>query len=465
MGTIRFSLRADKADAAGKQPLELIYSVKGQRKYFRPKDPIKLWPEQWDHDNQKIVFLNRKSAKKLLPSVHFDLFPTEKETEDLNNDLQSLISSIKETEKRFELDKIPYSSKMVVEKLRATKAGMTKKEARSDEVYKFIDDYIEENKATREPGSLKVYNNLKNHLEAFQRIKKVPVHFSTIDEHFFKQFQNFLVTPRFDFIRSKKKNAIEGEGKRKEVSLNNTTAAKQLSTLKTFISYAKSKNIPVSDKYKDFKIRRPKLEVIALTNDEFNTLYHLDLTHSKRLAQTRDIFCFACTTGLRYSDLAQLRREHIKKDEIKFTVIKTGIELTVPLNPYSAAIIEKYIQHHFVLPIISNQKLNRYIHELCKNAGINDPVEIVRKRGNKTETNVYPKFDLVSIHTGRKTFCTLSLERGMSAEETMKISGHESYQSFQRYVHVTEQRKKIAMQKAWPEIEAPKAKVEQLKAV
>ncbi len=37
----------------------------------------------------------------------------------------------------------------------------------------------------------------------------------------------------------------------------------------------------------------------------------------------------------------------------------------------------------------------------------------------------------------------------MSAEEVMAITGHKDYKSFQRYVKVTEQRKKTVMLKAW----------------
>ncbi|MBL0152057.1 MAG: hypothetical protein IPP93_00645 [Chitinophagaceae bacterium] len=37
----------------------------------------------------------------------------------------------------------------------------------------------------------------------------------------------------------------------------------------------------------------------------------------------------------------------------------------------------------------------------------------------------------------------------MSAEEVMTITGHKDYQSFKRYVKITEQRKKTVMLKAW----------------
>ncbi|HVB02834.1 MAG TPA: hypothetical protein VNE41_03855, partial [Chitinophagaceae bacterium] len=69
-----------------------------------------------------------------------------------------------------------------------------------------------------------------------------------------------------------------------------------------------------------------------MTDEEFQSLFDLDLSGNNRLRQVRDVFCFSCTTGLRYSDLALLRREHIKGDEIKITVKKTKQSLTIPLN-------------------------------------------------------------------------------------------------------------------------------------
>jgi len=89
---------------------------------------------------------------------------------------------------------------------------------------------------------------------------------------------------------------------------------------------------------------------------------------------------------------------------------------------------------------------------LCKEAEINEPIEIVRFRGSKRETETFPKYELIHLHTGRKTFCTLSLEKGMSAEQVMSISGHTDYKSFKRYVDVTEKLKKVVMEKAWGEV-------------
>lgn len=439
MGTIRFNLRTDKADRAGLCPVELIYQIAGQRKYYRTK--FKIRPCNWDSDIQRAIYINRVKAKELniSPPLDFDLLPSLKDIEGLNRGLLAVKSEIENIEKRFELDSVQYSISMVVDKLKEIYTPLEVREQPSTIVFDYIDQYIRQSELVRAKGSLSVYKNLRTSLSEFQQDTRTKITFSEIDASFFRAFRNFLVKPRTRLVN----------GKSKEIRLNNTTVSKRLSALKTFLSYAKSEGIQVSDRYKEFKISKPKNEVIALTNDEFERLFHLDLFNSKKLDRVRDIFCFSCSTGLRYSDLMLLKWENLKGDEIKLKVKKTKTELTIPLNPFSSAILKKYRGKLTPLPRISNQKLNSYIHELGELAEINEPIEIVREYGNHREAITSPKHDLVSIHTGRKTFITLSLEKGMSAEEVMRISGHEDYASFKRYVQITEKRKKESMSKAW----------------
>jgi site-specific recombinase XerD len=441
MGKVRFNLRKDKPLSDGVCPIDMVYQIQGKRVCYRTK--YKSYPQSWNEMQQKALFLNKKEAKKLMPNINSDSIPLEMEISELNTNLANLKLRVKQIENRFEEDNICYSARNVIDKIKAEKATNTKVDPPSNFIFSFIDQYIEDHSATRERGSLSVYNALKMHLLAFQKEKKVNVSFQNIDYSFFQSFQNFLIDHR---------------------GLSNTTVAKQLSTIKTFIGYAKNQGIEVSDQYKNFKIKKESLEVITLTNEEFEKLFYLDLSTNKKFDKVRDIFCFACTTGLRYSDLAQLKHEHIKDDHIILTVKKTKERLAIPLTPYSKIILAKYKAQMQPLPKMSNQKLNDYLKGwekkdkngkilkeigLCEMAGINEPIEIVRFRGTKRETNVYPKYELIGVHTGRKTFVTLSLEKGMSAEEVMSISGHKDYKSFKRYVNITGQRKKTSMQKAW----------------
>jgi integrase len=435
MGTVRFLLREDKPNKKGLYPIELVYQISGHRKYFRPKE--KVSSINWDSAKQIAIYVDKKTAKKFQP--HFDPthLPSSIEIEDTNNTLLRLRKQISDIEKRFTLNSIIYDTDMVIAALKDSITPTTKRSAPINELFIFIDKYIEEHKSTREAGSLSVYRALKTHLEKFQAEKRIRVTFESINYVFFHQFQNFLIDKQ---------------------KLNNTTVAKHLSTIKTFLTYARLQGIKVPDGYRDFKIKKENLEVIALTEPEFQTIYHFNLKGNKKLDQVRDVFCFSCVTGLRYSDLAALKWENIKSDEIKIIVKKTKQPLSIPLTAYSRAILSKYEGRIRPLPVISNQKMNDYIKELCKLAKIDEPIEIVRYRGTKRESNTYPKYDLISVHTGRKTFATLSLEKGMSAEEVMHCTGHLDYKSFKRYVKVTETRKKLVMGKAWKMVKSSKMK-------
>lgn len=430
MSTLRFTLRTDKCDKSHKCPIELIYQISGQRKKVFLDD--KLHSLNWDSDKQKAIYVtNAKAKKELPPALHKELdklLLTESEIEDVNDNISAVRSSIKQIETRFELDSIIYTAGMVTDKLKELRSGKTKKEDHKNLIFDFMDRYISDHAAIREKGSLSVYKSVKNHLLAYQAHTKHVVRFDTIDYAFFQRFQSFLISHR---------------------GINNTTIAKALSTLKTFLGYARKQGIKINDSYHDFTIKREKLEVIALNEEELHKLLKKDLSEKKRLERARDIFCFSCATGFRYSDLEQLRWEHITYDDITLIVKKTKTELTVPLNAISSNILAKYKEMARPLPMISGQKLNLYIKELCELVGIDTPQEIVRFRGAVRESIIYPKYELIHIHTGRKTFVTLSLEKGMTAEQVMAITGHTDYKSFKRYVDITKKLTKTVMTKAW----------------
>ena len=435
-GTIKIYPRVDKILKNGKAPIELLYSVKNQRKYYNTGE--KIYPAYWDKSKQQAFYIPLKDAKKLFPGLDTDLLLTQTEVDDINDNLNILIKSISNHEKDFIRINTPFSSQMIIELLKSGQNPTLKKEDPNNFIFDFIDQYISDNSSTRVKGSLSVYRALSVHLKAYETAKNQRITFERIDYKFFQSFQNFLIS------RTK-------ADKNGEISslLNNTTIAKALSTLKTFLGYARLHGVKLNDSYRDFKIKRESMEVIALTQEEFDALYSYDLAGNRRLDQVRDVFCFSCVTGLRYSDLKQLRKEHIKENEIIITVTKTKERLVIPLSEYSNNILLKYKDMYRPLPVISSQNMNIYIKELCKLVGITEEVEIVRYRGAIREAIVYPKFDLISVHTGRKTFVTLSLERGMSAEEVMTITSHKDYKSFKRYVKITEERKRVVITKAW----------------
>lgn len=433
--TLRLELRLDAVNNKGEHPLIMVIRIAGQRR--KVSTGVKLIPELWNNENQQIISLTGKLKDQLVKKYKGNL-PTKNQLINYQNSLNTLKSQINGIESRFALDGTTYSADMVVKQLKVLKTPLVKKEVHSTQIFELIDQYIQENQNTHTKGGLKIYTCLRNHLQNYHTKTKASIRIDKIDYGFMLSFQNFLVG--WEKVHKTTKTVKW---------LNNITIAKQLSTLKAFLNYARRSGFKVNEGYKDFALKLPKLEVIALNQPELDSLLHMDLKANKRLDQVRDVFCFSCVTGFRYSDLVQLDRGHIKAGEIRLTVKKTKEPLIVPLNIFSHAILEKYKEMETPLPIISNQKFNNYIKELCDKAGICDPIERIRYRGAEKISNIYPKYKVISAHTGRKTFATLSLEKGIPAETVMKITGHADYKSFQRYVKVTEERKRNEMQKAW----------------
>jgi len=425
-GTIRFELRKDSFDKNGKCIIRLVYQVKGSRRYFSTGSKVII--PNWDFRNQRAIYIDKARAKKEITGINPYLFTDDYEIKEINNLLSEIVKNIHEIETKYKIERIIFNADMVINCLKECYTSKTKSAVNKNELTDFISDYINQNALTRVKGSLSVYKALLRHLNGFNETRGASLAFTAIDILYLKQFQYYLID---------------------KTSLNNTTIAKQLSTLKTMLNYAKSYGYTVSENYRDFKIKRDELEVIALTQDEFELIYGFDFSKSKKYQSARDLFCFSCSTGLRYSDIKQLKREHIYDDEIRIKVIKTRENLSIPLNKYSREILIKYSEYLKPLPNLSNQKLNKYLKEICQIAGINDCIEIIRYKGAKRIEETLPKYSLITAHTGRRTFVTLSLEKGMNAEEVKSITGHKDYKSFSRYVKVTEKRKILVMQKTW----------------
>ncbi|MFO7826485.1 MAG: site-specific integrase, partial [Cyclobacterium sp.] len=400
--SLRYELRRDLENKRGEQPLTLLIHLASQRK--KVGTGINLIPELWSGERQQILNLTTK-LKIQLQKKYGDNLPNKHTLIQYQDDLIDLKNKVRKLEEGYRSRGIAYSVEMLVEKIKESKLQLTKKEDPSNLVYDFVDRYIQEHELTRVKGSLVVYKSLKKHLKNYEAKTRSKIRFDKIDYNFMQAFQNHL-------IGWEEVHETTGTVK----TLNNITIAKQLSTLKTFLGYAKRQGIKVNDGYKDFSIKKDKLEVIALTQGELDLLFNFNLSSNKRLDQVRDIFCFSCVTGFRFSDLQQLKREHIKEMEIRLTIRKTKELAIVPLNQYSKTILEKYKDLASPIPMISNQKFNKYVKELCKLAGIDDPIEIIRYKGATKQSTIYKKHEIISAHTGRKTFATLSLEKGIPAE-------------------------------------------------
>lgn len=237
------------------------------------------------------------------------------------------------------------------------------------------------------------------------------------------------------------------------IGMKNSTIAKQFGYLGWFLNWAVKKGVNNNMAYKTFApaLKQTQKKVIYLDDDEMARLEEVDLMPANRrhLERIRDIFLFQCYSGLRYSDAENLRWADIKDDVMTITTIKTNDTISIELNAHTRALLSKYKVFSFpggkVFPAPTNQEANRYLKELCRLAGINEPVTIVTYKGKERIDEVHPKYDLIGTHAGRRTFIVHALSLGISPYIVTRWTGHSSLAAMKPYMAIVDSAKADAM--------------------
>lgn len=272
------------------------------------------------------------------------------------------------------------------------------------------------------------YRTLHTVLTEFERTFG-KITFASLSHDFYDDFKQYLITKR---------------------KLTNNTIGKYVSTLKTYLSWADDRGADLPRDYRKFKVDEEGVEVVALTWDELERLERLDVQEMPRLDRVKDLFLFACYTGARFGDVQHLHFDDVRGSVWSLRMTKTRSETRIHLIPKAMSILTKY-RAEGRLPKISSQRMNDYLKELGQRAEIIEPVRIVRYMGATRVEERGPKWQFLSSHVARRTFVTLSLERGMRPELLMSLTGHRSFKTMKKYIALTENSRAEAMQTVWGE--------------
>lgn len=193
--------------------------------------------------------------------------------------------------------------------------------------------------------------------------------------------------------------------------------------------------------------------VVFLTMDEIQSIQQLELDGT--IAIARDFFLFQCFTGLRCSDVQRLHKTDIQNGCIHIVTQKTGASLDNKLNKFALAIVEKYADYPTatLFPPIHGTVLNRYLRDIGKMAGIDEPVRKVDYRNHRREEIVVPKWQLLTSHVGRKSFVVNSLDMGLTATQVIGYTGHSSIRAMQPYISISQKKKDAAMD-VWDNVDS-----------
>ncbi len=165
---------------------------------------------------------------------------------------------------------------------------------------------------------------------------------------------------------------------------------------------------------------------------------------------TKDIFLFSISTGLRWSDVVQIKINDYDYLKNTFSLLqqKTSMYVSIMENKLSKQIWKKYSknksfkQYLFPLPckendksrINYNTKINHHLKQVGKILGFNNTVEVVKMNGKDMVKNKVPLYSVLSFHMGRKTHSTIGIKKGVDEFSISKQMGHTSLGQTKHYV-------------------------------
>ena len=376
---------------------------------------------KWDADKQRV---KNGCSNKLKQSAS-----------EINASLLGYYTEIQDIFKKFEVEEIMPTQEQIKEAFNALHKPIEEEVKPSKSMpntfYKVFDEFVRDCGRQNDwtDSTYEKFAAVKNHLMNFR------------DELTFDFFDERGLNNYVTYLRDVKE-------------MRNSTIGKQLSFLKWFLRWAFKKGVHQNNAYDSYKpkLKSTQKKIIFLTWEELNKLREFEIPTTKQaLDRVRDVFLFQCFTGLRYSDVFNLRRSDIKGDHIEVTTVKTSDSLIIELNNHSKAILDKYKDVAFeddkVLPVITNQKMNDYLKELAEMAGIDEPVRQTYYKGNERIDDVTPKYALLGTHAGRRTFICNALALGIPPQVVMKWTGHSDYKAMKPYIDIADDIKANAMSK------------------
>lgn len=258
------------------------------------------------------------------------------------------------------------------------------------------------------------YRRIRNYLEEFLSTK-----YNTRNIAVASVTSGFL-NQLFKFLRQDKRNS-------------HNSSLTLMNCLRTILKSTIKSGVIRVNPFDEFRVGFKPVDRDYLIKEEIEKLAVAEI-RSEMMARSRDLFLFACYTGLAYIDLYQLNHTHIKMDAdgtyfIKKPRQKTSGMSIIPLINPAIAILQRYSPtqdpRDFEWHVPCNQVLNRNL---------------------KTVAHLCDIDKELFMHLARHTFATtVTLSNGVPLETVSKMLGHTTLKHTVRYARVVADKIKADM--------------------
>jgi integrase len=263
--------------------------------------------------------------------------------------------------------------------------------------------------------TLYAYGTTIKSLKEFEKYKRIEINnINVITQKLILDFENFLT------IKEKLKLNTVGSRMKNFKALLGELHVHGIISINPFKLY----RIPIISEESDS---------IAMDDNELSDMTNLDLSDNPHLDHIRNQFVLLCHLGIRISDFKMFNILKKDDDVISFKNKKTGETIHIPIFKEAWHILEKYEGH--TLKQTNEQDMNEHIKEIGKLVpGLNrEFVQEYTKAGVKVR-NIKKRYEMLTLHVGRRTAITRLANMGIPAHQIMIISGHKTMKSYEKYI-------------------------------
>ena len=385
--SILFYPRGNDIDKDGNAPIYARITVNGKRSEFSIRRKLSL--DKWSSEAGK--------AKG-----------SSNESRELNRYLAAIETKLHKIQEQMSESEALVTS----EKIKNAYLGKDKKDKMVLEIFQDHNDKVEKLVGKDfAAGTLERYRTAKKHVEDYiaQEYNVKDISVKEVDHQFITGFEYYLKTTR---------------------NCAHNSAIKYITNFKKIIRIAYANDWISKDPFIHWKAKLKIVDREYLTEKELQILVKKEFSIS-RLEQVKDIFIFCCFTGLAYADVKKLSKNNLVfgitgEQWIKINRSKTDTRSNIPLLTIPLAILQKYADSsnlsgtEFLLPVLSNQKMNAYLKEISDLCNINKNL---------------------TFHLARHTFATtVTLTNGVPIESVSKMLGHKSIKTTQHYAKIIDKK-------------------------
>jgi len=211
--------------------------------------------------------------------------------------------------------------------------------------------FMESNSSSWSNATYRKVRTLYDLLREFEDQSPTPISFHKLDAQFLEGFITYCQEKGYKY----------------------STTYKTVNNLVWFLNWATDNGYNVFRDYRQFyKLmdapdKQSTLPLFLLWNELMRLKDYA--TDNRRMERVRDLFCFMCFTGVRFSELQRINKEDLKEGELIVRKPGGGVRV-IPLNKYASQISQNYTNKYYLnntaFPSMSIITMNKYLRLMGK---------------------------------------------------------------------------------------------------